>query len=137
MALWLPALKVALPYVASIVSSAIPVFTARKDQEKANDLISRQIGELQDAVTGNAAAVKVLAEQLANALAAAEQGAETLEQSLDESRRLLARYERMADEREQRLAGLERRLARARQAATLALVIGAAALIFAVLAWLG
>ena len=136
MALWLPALKVALPYVASIVSSAIPVFTARKDQVKANDLISRQIGELQDAVTANAAAVKVLAEQLANTLAAAEQGAETLEQSLEESRRLLARYERMADEREERLAGLERGLARARLAATLALVIGAAALVIAVLAWL-
>jgi len=137
MALWLPALKVALPYVASIVSSAIPVFTARKDQVKANDLISRQIGELQDAVTANAAAIKVLAEQLANTLAAAEQGAETLEQSLEESRRLLARYERMADEREERLAGLERGLARARLAATLALVIGTAALVFAVLAWSG
>ena len=137
MALWLPALKVALPYVASIVSSAIPVFTARKDQEKANDLISRQIGELQDAVTANAAAVKVLAEQLANTLTAAEQGAETLERSLEESRRLLDRHERMAAEREQRLADLERRLARIRLAATLALVIGAAALVFAVLAWSG
>ncbi len=59
---WLPAVKAVLPYVAQIVTAAIPVFT-KKDKAGTDD-VARQIAELQDAVTHNAESLKILAAQL-------------------------------------------------------------------------
>ncbi len=59
---WLPAVKAVLPFVAQIVTAAIPVFT--KKERAGTDDIARQIAELQEAVTHNAESVKVLATQL-------------------------------------------------------------------------
>jgi len=137
MPLWIPILKAALPYVTTIVTSAMPVFTARKEQEKANDLVSRQIAELQDAVTANAASVKLLAEQLQRTLSAVEQGAGSLEQKLQESRELLARHQQQASEREQRIATLERRLRALQRLSLIAFVGAALACVLALLAWMG
>lgn len=137
MPLWIPALKAALPYVTTIVTSAIPVFTARKEQEKANDLVGRQIAELQAAVTANAASVKLLAEQFQRTLNAVEQGAGSLEQKLQESRDLLARHEQQTAEREQRIATLERRLRALQRLGLIAFGGAALACLLALLAWLG
>ena len=70
MAVWLPVLKAALPYVSSIVAAAIPAFTSRKGQEASSDLVAQQITELQAAVTHNAEAVKTLAAQFEKTLTA-------------------------------------------------------------------
>ena len=77
MAVWLPVLKAALPYISNIVAAALPAFTQRKSAEAAGaaDLINQQIAELQTAVTGNAAALKTLAEQVEKTLTALD-GAE-------------------------------------------------------------
>lgn len=60
MAAWLPLIKVVLPYLAPIVSTALPSFTKKKS-ENADPLVSQQIAELQDAVKANNESVKALA----------------------------------------------------------------------------
>ena len=60
MAAWLPLIKVVLPYLAPVVSSALPSFTKKKS-ETADPLVSQQIAELQDAVKANNESVKALA----------------------------------------------------------------------------
>ena len=84
MAWLLPAVKVILPYLSSIVAAAMPVFTTRKSDEAAAaqaQLLQQQIKELQSAASQNAAHIKELAEQLQKTVAALEQAA-----SLAESR---------------------------------------------------
>jgi hypothetical protein len=79
MAAWfVPAVKAILPYVSSIVTSAMPVFTTRKSDEAAAaqaQLLRQQIAELQSAASKNAQHIKALAEQLQKTVAALEQGA--------------------------------------------------------------
>jgi len=85
MAAWLlPAVKVILPYLSSIVAAATPVFTTRKSDEATAaqaHLLQQQIAELQSAASQNAVLIKELAEQLQKTVFALEQGA-----SLAESR---------------------------------------------------
>jgi len=68
MAVWLPALKLVLPYVATVATAAIPAFTRRRDGDKSIELMTQQIGELQQAAEHNAESVKMLAEQMQQAL---------------------------------------------------------------------
>jgi len=80
MAAWLPVIKVVLPYVAPIVSAALPVFSKKKS-DKADPLVTQQIAELQDAVKSNNDSVKALAkavEESAKANDAAIRQARTL-----------------------------------------------------------
>ncbi|HEX9812041.1 MAG TPA: hypothetical protein VGA88_08145 [Burkholderiales bacterium] len=80
MAAWLPVLKTVLPYVTTIVTSALPVFTAKKDNER--------IAELQNAVKHNAESVRVLAEQLQRTVQAIEAGAASAERAVKRARRV-------------------------------------------------
>lgn len=80
MAAWLSVLKTVLPYLTTIVTSTIPVFTAKKDDER--------IAELQNAAKQNAESVKVLAEQMQRAVEAIESGAASAERALKNARRL-------------------------------------------------
>lgn len=63
MAAWLPVIKVVLPYIAPIVSAALPVFTKKKS-EKADPLVTQQIAELQEAVRANNESIKALAKAM-------------------------------------------------------------------------
>jgi hypothetical protein len=60
MAAWLPLIKVVLPYLAPIVSTALPAFTSKKS-ESADPLVAQQIAELQGAVKTNNDAIQALA----------------------------------------------------------------------------
>ena len=82
MAAWLATTKLLLPIVTEIVSSALPAFTARKDQQKAADLVTQQITELQTAVTRNAESVQALATQLQQTVTAIEHDAALLGRKL-------------------------------------------------------
>ena len=78
MGAWLiPALKAVLPHVGTIISAATPVFTKKKVDAAANQtaLLQQQIGELQSAVSQNAANIKELAAQLQSTVTALEQAA--------------------------------------------------------------
>jgi hypothetical protein len=88
MAAWLiPALKVVLPHVGTIVSAAAPAFTKKKpDAADQMQVLQQQIGELQAAAAQNAAHIKELAAQLESTVAALDQAARIAEFKL---RRLL------------------------------------------------
>jgi len=82
MAAWLPVLKAALPYVAQIVTAAIPAFTAKSDVTKTDPLIVQQIEELQAAATKNAESIHLLAEKLQQTIQGIESGAIALQKQL-------------------------------------------------------
>lgn len=107
MAVWIPVLKAALPYVSSIVAATLPAFTSRKGQDASAELVTQQIAELQEAVTGNAEAVKVLAAQLEKTLKAMETS------EVESSHRISEHFS-------QQLAGLRETISRCESAATLA-----------------
>jgi len=76
MAAWLiPALKAVLPHVGTIISTAAPVFTRKRDDAASQGLSQQQITELQAAASRNAANIRELAEQLQGTVAALEQAA--------------------------------------------------------------
>src|SRR6266852_9346272 len=82
---WLiPALKAALPHIATIISAAAPVFTRKNADAAANQalLLQQQITELQSAASQSAAHIKELAEQLQSTVAALEQAASIAEAKL-------------------------------------------------------
>lgn len=107
MAAWLPVLKAALPYVSNIVAAALPVFTSRRGQDAAGDLVGRQIAELQEAVTGNAETVKGLAAQLEQTLSAIAAGETELAQRLATLQEALARCESSANLAQAQVTRLE------------------------------
>ena len=78
----LPALKAALPHIATIISAAAPVFTRKADAANQALLLQQQITELQSAASQNAAHIKELAEQLQSTMAALEQAASIAETKL-------------------------------------------------------
>lgn len=91
MAPWLVAVaKAALPHVESIISAAVPMFTARRtqDRERAPEIVAQQIAELQNASVQNAEAIKLLAEQMQKTLTALEQGASETERRIKRARQL-------------------------------------------------
>ena len=75
---WLiPALKVVLPHIGTIVSAAKPVFTRKNLDTEANQasLLQQQITELQSAASANDTHIKELAGQIRVAVEALEKEA--------------------------------------------------------------
>jgi len=107
MASWLPVLKAALPYIGNIVAEAVPVFTSRKEQDASADLVSRQISELQEAVTSNAEAVKVLAAQVEKTIAALDAGEDDLAQRMAALQETLAHCDSSANLAQAQVTRLE------------------------------
>lgn len=58
MPVWLPLIKVVLPYVGPIVQAALPAFTRKKGDPT---VVAQQIAELQEAVRSNDESLKSLA----------------------------------------------------------------------------
>jgi uncharacterized protein YlxW (UPF0749 family) len=88
MAPWLPAVKIVLPYLAQMVGAAIPAFTQKPDKSGSDELTRRQITELQDAVTHNAASIKALAEQMQQVVQGLDAATARAEQDMRAARRL-------------------------------------------------
>lgn len=65
MAVYIPILKVILPYLAPLVQAAAPIFTKTSEKEKPQQsLQDKQISELQSAVQKNSESLQTLASQL-------------------------------------------------------------------------
>jgi hypothetical protein len=62
-AAWLSVVKVVLPYLAPVVSAALPAFTKKKG-ERVDPLVVQQIAELQEAVKGNNESIQALAKAI-------------------------------------------------------------------------
>ena len=88
MAGWLPVLKASLPYVSQIVTAALPAFTSKPPGARPEDVVPRQIAELQEAATGNAERVKELAIQLKEVLESMDAGVEQLQGEITRLRRM-------------------------------------------------
>jgi hypothetical protein len=88
MAVFLPVLKVALPYITQAVAAAIPAFTSKAANGKADEIIPKQIAELQSAVTHNAETVKGLAIQLKDIVQEADAGMARLNREIATLKRL-------------------------------------------------
>lgn len=89
MAAFLPALKIALPYITQIVTAAAPMFTSRSASGKQDEIIPQQIRELQEAVTNNAESVKGLATQWKGTIEGIDAAASRMQQQIVVLRRLV------------------------------------------------
>ncbi|WP_111655958.1 hypothetical protein [Isoalcanivorax indicus] len=85
---WIPLLKISLPYVTQIVTSAIPAFTAARIG-KQDPLLAQQIEELQQAATHNAEAIQALATSLQETVARINAAAEVQRQYIQRLQRQL------------------------------------------------
>lgn len=87
---WLPLLKASLPYVAQIVTTAVPAFTSKPETSKQTDpVVAQQIEELQSAVTNNAESIHVLAEKLQQTIEGIDMAAADLQKKLAKTRQYL------------------------------------------------
>lgn len=78
----IPLIKVLGPYLTTIATTAIPAFTAKPAEAKADPVQTQQISELQQAVTKNAQSLHTLAEQLQKVIALAEQASAEAERQI-------------------------------------------------------
>lgn len=88
MAAFLPALKIALPYITQIVTATLPMFTSRPANAKSDEVVPQQIRELQAAVTHNAESVKGLATQWKDTMEGMDAAAARLQKEIVGLRRL-------------------------------------------------
>lgn len=86
---WLPILKASLPYLTQVITAALPAFTSKPPNAKPDEVVPKQIAELQTAVTHNAESVKALATQLKETLEGIDAGAMSLRQELKFLRRFV------------------------------------------------
>lgn len=87
---FLPIIKFVAPYIAQIATAAIPAFTSKKgspksDEIKTDPIVTKQIEELQNAASNNANSVKMLAENL-------QQAIENIEMAAQKANKKLAAY---------------------------------------------
>lgn len=86
---YLALFKIALPYLPDIIQTVKPKFS-RSDNGKPEEIVPRQIEELQGAVTRNAETIGELAVQLQDAIDGIEAGAAKIQQEFVFLRRLAA-----------------------------------------------
>ena len=81
MVAWAPILN-ALPIVMEIIKIAKPVFTSGSGNKSEEEVIPKQIAELQSAVTQNAESLTEIATQLKSTIEGIDKGALNLQQEL-------------------------------------------------------
>ena len=82
MAAFLPVLKIALPYITQVVTATLPMFTSKSAGGKPDEVMPKQIAELQAAVTQNAETVKGLALQLKETIEGVDAAAARLQEQI-------------------------------------------------------
>jgi methyl-accepting chemotaxis protein len=82
---FLPIIKAVAPYIAQVATAAIPAFTSKSEIAKTDQVVAKQIQELQEAVTQNAESIHVLAEKL-------QQAIQSLESAGQEAQRQISTY---------------------------------------------
>jgi cytochrome c-type biogenesis protein CcmI len=90
----IPIIKAVAPYVAQIAAVAIPAFTSKKDTDNADvaakeEIVAKQIKELQAAASQNAQSVQLLAENLQKAIQSVDTAASEAEKKITLYRRLV------------------------------------------------
>lgn len=87
---FLPAVKLVLPHLGTIVAAAKPAFTKQKAAVAGdeNGVVQQQIAELQAVASQNTTLIKDLAEQLRVTVSALEQGAAEAEKRMKRAQAL-------------------------------------------------
>lgn len=88
MAVWIPAARIVLPYLAQMVGAAIPAFTQKPDRSGSDELTRHQITELQDAAMRNAESIKTLAAQVQQVVQGLDAASARVENDMRTARRL-------------------------------------------------
>lgn len=78
----LPIIKAVAPYLTQIAATAIPAFTSKAETTKTDPVLSKQIEELQAAVTQNAQSIHVITENLKNTIQGLEGAAQAAQKQL-------------------------------------------------------
>jgi len=86
---FLAIIKAVGPYIAQIATAAIPAFTSKSEAAKADPVFTKQIEELQSAVTQNAQSIHVLAEKMQQAIQGIETAAQEAKKQVDTYRTVL------------------------------------------------
>jgi len=82
---FLPIIKAVAPYIAQVATAAIPAFTSKPEAAKTEQVVAKQIQELQEAATQNAESIHILAEKL-------QQAIQSIESAGQDAQRQIAAY---------------------------------------------
>jgi len=82
---FLPIIKAVAPYIAQVATAAIPAFTSKPEAAKTDQVVAKQIQELQEAATQNAESIHILAEKL-------QQAIQSIESAGQDAQRQIAAY---------------------------------------------
>lgn len=85
---FLPIIKAVTPYIAQVASAAIPAFTAKSEKVKSDEVLNKQIQELQEATIQNAQSIHLIAEKL-------QQGMQSIQQASQDAQKQIATYKLM------------------------------------------
>jgi TolA-binding protein len=87
---FLPIIKAVAPYIAQVATAAIPAFTSRPEAAKTDQVVARQIQELQEAATQNAQSIHVLAEKLQQAIQSIESAGQDAQRQISTYKLVIA-----------------------------------------------
>ena len=87
---FLPIIKAVAPYIAQVATAAIPAFTSKPEVVKTDQVVSKQIQELQEAVTQNAQSIHMLAEKLQQAIQSIESAGQDAQRQISTYKAIIA-----------------------------------------------
>ena len=87
---FLPIIKAVAPYIAQIATAAIPAFTSKPSAAKTDQVVAKQILELQEAAIQNAQSIHVLAEKLQEAIQSLESAGQDAQRQLSTYKVIIA-----------------------------------------------
>ena len=79
---FLPIIKAVAPYIAQVATAAIPAFTSKPEAAKTDQVVAKQIQELQEAATQNAQSIHMLAEKLQQAIQSIESAGQDVQRQI-------------------------------------------------------
>ena len=85
----IPIIKAVAPYLAQIVTAAIPAFTSKSEVAKSDPILIKQIEELQSAAIQNAESIQILAEKMQQTIQGIEIAAEEAKKQADTYKTIL------------------------------------------------
>ncbi|MBU1642264.1 hypothetical protein KKE54_02795 [bacterium] len=87
---FLPIIQAVAPYIAQVAAAAIPAFTSKSEAAKADQVVAKQIQELQEAATQNAESIHMLAEKLQQAIQSIESSAQDAQKQISTYKVIIA-----------------------------------------------
>jgi len=87
---FLSIIKAVAPYIAQVATAAIPAFTSKPEAAKSDQVVAKQIQELQEAATQNAQSIHILAEKLQQAIQSIESAGQDAQRQISSYKVMIA-----------------------------------------------